>query len=80
MGMQSITQTISDCVITFIEELRTELCDPEFLNRHRVRWQDFTRKWQLTFPVVILLLLQKTAKSIQRHPRSHRRASSRHRF
>ena len=67
MGVQSITQTIPDCVITFIEKLRTELCDPEFLNRHRVRRQDFTRKCQLTFSVVMLLLLQKTAKSIQRH-------------
>ena len=67
MGVRIITQTIPDCVVTFIEKLRTELCDPEFLDRHRVRRQDFTRQCQLTFPVVMLFLLQKTAKSIQRH-------------
>ena len=67
MGVRTITQTIPDCVVAFIEQLRRELCDPEFLDRHRVRRQDFTRQCQLTFPVVMLFLLQKTAKSIQRH-------------
>ena len=67
MGVRTITQTIPDRLVTFIEKLRTELCDPQFLDRHRVRRQDFTRQCQLTFPVVMLFLLQKTAKSIQRH-------------
>lgn len=35
--------------------------------RHRVRVEDFTRERQLTFPIVMLFTLQKTAKSIQRH-------------
>jgi DDE family transposase len=65
--VRTITETIPDCVITFIEKLRTELCDPQFLDRHRIRRQDFTRHCQLTFPVVMLFILQKTAKSIQRH-------------
>ncbi len=65
--MQTTTPTIPDSVVTLIDKLRTELCDPEFLGRHRVRRQDFTRQCQLTFPVVMLFLLQKTAKSIQRH-------------
>jgi len=67
VGVRTITQTIPDRLVTFIEKLRTELCDPQFLDRHRVRRQDFTRQCQLTFPVVMLFLLQKTAKSIQRH-------------
>jgi len=32
-----------------------------------MRAEDFTRERQLTFPVVMLFILQKTAKSIQRH-------------
>ena len=35
--------------------------------RHRVRPQDFTRQRQLTFPVLMLFVLQQTVKSIQRH-------------
>lgn len=65
--MQTITETIPDCVIRFIENLRSELCDPQFLDRHRMRRQDFTRQCQLTFPVVMLFILQKTVKSVQRH-------------
>ena len=65
--MRTITETIPDSVVTFIEKLRAELCDPQFLDRHRMRRQDFTRHCQLTFPVVMLFILQKTAKSIQRH-------------
>ena len=65
--MRTITETIPDCVVTFIEQLRAELCDAQFLDRHRVHRQDFTRQRQLTFPVVMLFILQKTAKSIQRH-------------
>lgn len=65
--MQTITETIPNSVVSFIEKLRAELCDQEFLDRHRMRRQDFTRQCQLTFPVVMLFILQKTAKSIQRH-------------
>lgn len=65
--MRTITERIPDCVVTFIEKLRVELCDAQFLDRHRMRRQDFTRDCQLTFPVVMLFILQKTAKSIQRH-------------
>jgi hypothetical protein len=35
--------------------------------RHRQRAADFTRQRTLTFPVVCLLLLQKTTQSVQRH-------------
>jgi len=65
--VQTITESIPDGIVTFIENLRRELCDSQFLDRHRMRRQDFTRECQLTFPVVMLFILQKTAKSIQRH-------------
>src|SRR6266567_9369374 len=67
MGMQTITQSISTHVIGFVESLRRQLCDGDFSARHRVRPEDFTRQRQLTFPVVMLFILQKTVKSIQRH-------------
>jgi hypothetical protein len=47
--------------------LRTKLRDADFVARHRVRAQDFTRQRRLTFPIVMLLVLQKTVKSLQRH-------------
>jgi len=67
MGMQAITEHISTHVIGFVESLRRQLCDQDFSLRHRVRPEDFTRHRQLTFPVVMLFILQKTVKSIQRH-------------
>lgn len=65
--MPTELESIPESLITFIQRLRHELCDPEFIKRHRFRDQDFTRQRQLTFPVVMLFILQKTAKSIQRH-------------
>ena len=65
--MRSILHDIPDYLITLVEALRTKLHDPNFLARHRVRPQDFTRHRQLTFPVMMLFILQKTIKSIQRH-------------
>jgi len=38
--------------------------------RHRRHEKDFTRERVLTFPVVMLLLLQKTTRSVQRHLQS----------
>jgi hypothetical protein len=67
VGVPTKLEAIPECVIAFIETLRRELCDPRFIKRHRFRDQDFTRERQLTFPVVVLFILQKTAKSIQRH-------------
>ena len=67
MGMRTILQTIPVYLITLIEALRNKLHDAEFIARHRVRPEDFTRHRQLTFPIVMLFVLQKTAKSIQRH-------------
>jgi Transposase DDE domain len=65
--MRTILYDIPSYLITLVEALRAKLHDPVFLARHRVRPEDFTRNRQLTFPVVMLFILQKTVKSIQRH-------------
>jgi hypothetical protein len=67
MGMQTTVHDIPHYLITLVEALRAKLRDPDFLSRHRVRPQDFTRQRQLTFPLLMLFLLQQTVKSIQRH-------------
>lgn len=65
--MRTILESIPTHVIDLIQKLRRQLCDLQFTQRHRVRPEDFTRERQLTFPVVMLFVLQKTVKSIQRH-------------
>ena len=53
--------------LTLIERLRLHLVAPDFWSRHRRREGDFTRECVLTFPVLMLLLLQKSLKSLQTH-------------
>jgi hypothetical protein len=65
--MHTIIESIPTHVVGFIEKLRRQLCDTQFSARHRVRPEDFTRQRQLSFPIVMLFVLQKTVKSIQRH-------------
>jgi hypothetical protein len=65
--MRAILHDIPKHLIKLVEDLRARLGSPEFLDRHRVRAQDFTRQCQLSFPVVMLFVLQKTLKSIQGH-------------
>jgi len=67
MGMRTILESIPAYLTTLVELLRTRLHDAQFIDRHRVRPEDFTRERQLTFPIVMLFVLQKTVKSIQRH-------------
>ena len=67
MGMRNITAPIGQHLVNLIEALRQHLHDPAFRARHRIRPQDFTRKRSLTFPVVMLLILQKTVKAVQSH-------------
>ncbi len=67
MGMRTILETIPSYLTTLVETLRHKLQDEQFITRHRVRPEDFTRQRQLTFPIVMLFVLQKTVKSIQRH-------------
>ena len=54
-------------LVELVEALRRLLCAGDFIARHRVRPEDFTRQRQLTFPLVMLFTLQKTVKSLQRH-------------
>jgi len=65
--MQTPITSFPNFLIALVESLRRQLHDPVFLARHRVRPEDFTRQRQLTFPVMMLFVLQKTIKSIQRH-------------
>ena len=65
MGMQ--LETIPTSLINLVQKLRDKLHDNQFVARHRMRPQDFTRDRQLTFPTVMIFVLQKTVKSIQRH-------------
>jgi hypothetical protein len=65
--MQTIIQDLPDYLTTLIEALRAKLRDQDFLARHRMRPQDFTRQRQLTFPRLMLFVLQQTLKSIQSH-------------
>jgi len=53
--------------LPLIAQIRARIFAKDFCARHRVRTADFTRERLLTFPVVMLLLLQKTSKSVQRH-------------
>lgn len=50
-----------------IERARALLADVAYIARHRVRADDFTRRRQLTFDRVMLLVIQKTLKSVQLH-------------
>ena len=65
--MQTNSQTIFNPSIDLILNLRQRLRDPAFLDRHRYNPKAFTRKRVLTFDVVMLLILQKTVKSLQLH-------------
>jgi hypothetical protein len=53
--------------LALIVQLRQSLIAPAFWGRHRRRSADFTRECVLTFPVLMLLLLQKSLKSLQTH-------------
>src|ERR1043165_7389649 len=50
-----------------INVFRSRFVTEEFCRQHRRTEKDFTRDRLLTFPIVVLLLLQKTTRSIQRH-------------
>lgn len=54
-------------LVDLVEQTRLRLQASDFCARHRVRPADFTRHSPLGFPVVSLMLLQKTTRSVQRH-------------
>jgi hypothetical protein len=51
--------------LALIEELRRRILDPAMCAGHRRRPQDFSRECRLTFPVLMMVLLQKSLKSLQ---------------
>jgi hypothetical protein len=67
--MQTHFAAIPGYLVQLNEALRARIGDPHFVARHRRCARDFTRQRTLTFPVVFLLLLQKTGKSVHRHLR-----------
>lgn len=48
-----------------IELTQLKIKHPDFMNRHKGSIKDFTRERIFTFPLVFLLLLQKSVKSLQ---------------
>src|SRR5512135_3545407 len=65
--MRTLTHDVPQYLNALIEALRGRLLDPSFHARHRVRPQDFTRQRQLTFPLIMLFILQKSLKSLKNH-------------
>lgn len=51
--------------LALIQQLRRRIVDPGLCSRHRRRAEDFSRECRLTFPIVVILLLQKSVKSLQ---------------
>lgn len=56
---------LKERALDLIQQLRQRIIDPGLCARHRQREVDFTRECRLTFPVLMLLLLQKSLKSLQ---------------
>jgi len=51
--------------LALIHSLRQRMLDPGLCVRHRRRLEDFSRECRLTFPVMVVLLLQKSLRSLQ---------------
>jgi len=51
--------------VWLLEHLRERLVEPGLVVRHRRRPEDFTRECVLTFPRIMLFVLQKSLKSLQ---------------
>jgi DDE family transposase len=51
--------------LNLVQQLRGRILDPSVCVRHRHRPQDFSRECRLTFPVLMIVLLQKSLKSLQ---------------
>ena len=66
MGMQNIT-SLNRASQTAIHSTRELIHDPLFCRRHRAGDRDFTRRRKLPFANVMVMLLQKTVRSLQLH-------------
>lgn len=67
IGMRLPAVSIPNYFSQLIDALRQRLRDEKFIARHRVRAADFTRRRALPFERIMLFILQKTTRSIQRH-------------
>jgi len=67
MRHECLPSISSERLATLVKDLRARIEDVAFLRRHRRDEKSFTRRRRLPFGVVMILLLQKTVKSIQRH-------------
>jgi len=56
---------LKERALRLVEQLRQRIVDPGLCTRHRRRSVDFSRECRLTFPILVLLLLQKSLKSLQ---------------
>src|SRR5882672_3488065 len=56
---------LKERALKLIHRLRGQIIDSGLCSRHRRREQDFSRERVLTFPVLVMLLLQKGLKSLQ---------------
>jgi Transposase DDE domain len=66
MGMRNIASS-NRASQTTIHTIRELIYDEKFCHRHRAADRHFTRQRVLTFPRVMVLLLQKTVRSVQLH-------------
>ena len=66
MGMQNIA-SLNRASETSIHTTRELIHDDSFCRRHRTRDKHFTRRRKLPFVNVMVMLLQKTVRSIQLH-------------
>lgn len=67
MGMQNIISSPVSRWLFLLLQMRERIFAADFCARHRRRHTDFTRERLLNFPVVLLFVLQKTTRSVQRH-------------
>jgi Transposase DDE domain len=64
LGMQNDI-LLRNRALGLIEQLRHRMVDPALCARHRRRPENFTRECRLRFPVLMIVLLQKSLKSLQ---------------
>jgi hypothetical protein len=67
MGMQNQSASPVSRWINLVVRLQSRIGSCDFCARHRQSKGDFTRRRVLPFAVVVVALLQKTTKSVQRH-------------
>lgn len=65
--MQLYSAALPNYFSQLIAALRQRLRDDKFITQHRVCAADFTRRRSLPFERIMLFILQKTTRSIQRH-------------